>query len=61
MLIHIYLKKSSGIELSKLRRKVLVLTLYQKFTVMVIPPFRRDSMWCHLHGNHTKKPKKLLL
>lgn len=36
----------------------LVLTLYQKFTVMVIPPFRRDSMWCHLHGNHIKKRKE---
>lgn len=37
---------------------VLVLTLYQKFTVMVIPPFRRDSIWCHLHGNHIKKKKR---
>lgn len=39
---------------------VLVLTLYQKFTVMVIPPFRRDSMWCHLHGNHIKKRKETI-
>lgn len=47
-------------ELSKLCWKVLILTLYQKFTVIVIPPFRRDSMWCHLHGNHTKKRKETI-
>lgn len=23
-------------------------TLYQKFTVIVTPPFNSDSMWCHL-------------
>jgi len=52
--IQLYLKQPSGTEISKVCRKVLVLTLYQKFTVMVIPPFRRDSMWCHLHGKIKK-------
>lgn len=28
--------------------KVTVHTLYQKFTVIVTPPFSSDSMWCHL-------------
>lgn len=54
--MQLYFKKSTGTDLPKL-----ALTLYQKFTVMVIPPFRRDSMWCHLHGDSTKKNQKLLL
>lgn len=54
--MQLYFKKSTGTDLPKL-----ALTLYQKFTVMVIPPFRRDSMWCHLHRDSRKKNQKLLL
>jgi hypothetical protein len=34
--------------ISRQKKKSTIFTLYQKFTVMVIPPFSNDSMWCHL-------------
>ena len=29
---------------------IIIQTLYQKFTDVVIPPFIVDSTWCHLEG-----------
>lgn len=36
-----------------------IFTLYQKFTVMVIPPFSNDSMWCHLLKRKERRGRAL--